>query len=118
MQASLTQAVTRQPESADENARQLPSGRSVVVRVHDSKEELEVRSPGGEVEVRIVLTENGPVVSLRGARLELESAEAVAVKCRTFEVNASEGVNLTGHELRVKTDDDIHLNGKIIRLNC
>lgn len=120
MHASLTtpETVARQPEHADENARQLPSGRSVVVRVHDSKEELEVRSPGGEVEIRIVLTETGPVVSLRGARLELESAETVAVKCRSFEVNASEGVAIAGHEMRVKTEDDIHLNGKIIRLNC
>ena len=125
MSAALTRVETPAVER-DDSTRQLPSGRSVVVRVNDSKEELEVRSPQGDVEVRITLTESGPVVSLRGARLELESPEAVSVKCRSFEVSTTEGtqltsagdVNITGHELRVKTESDIHLNGGIIRLNC
>lgn len=111
---------------SDDSTRQLPSGRSVVVRVNDSREELEVRSPQGEVEVRITLTDSGPVVSLRGARLELESPDAVSVTCRRFEVSTTEGtqlhsagdVNITGQEMRVKTEADIHLNGGIIRLNC
>jgi hypothetical protein len=89
--------------------RQLPSGRSVVLRVGDA-EELEVRSPDGEVEVRIVLTPSGPVVRLRGARLELEAAESVDVRCRDFNVRAD--------EMRVKTDGDIHMNAAVIRLNC
>ncbi len=106
--------------------RLLPSGRCVIVKVGDQHEEMEVRSPSGEVEVHIVLTENGPVVRLRGARLELESPETIAVNCKRFEVQTSEKtelhsageVQVTGQEMRVKTEGDIHLNGDYIRLNC
>src|SRR5579859_547084 len=69
-------------ETRPATERNLPSGRSVVVRVDGGKEELEVRSPNGDVEVRITLTDAGPVVSVRGARLELESPDAVSVNCR------------------------------------
>ena len=99
-----------QAESDTVTQRQLPSGRSVTLRFGDGNESLEVRSPLGEVEVRIELTDAGPVVKLRGARLELEAADAVAVRCKQFDVRAE--------EMRVKTEGDIHLNGGIIRLNC
>ncbi len=113
-------ALERPPE------RFLPSGRSVVLKVAGTCEELEVRSPQGEVEVRVTLTESGPVVSLRGARLELASPDAVTVNCRRLEVNTTEGTQLlstgdlriTGREARVQTEADIHLNGGIIHLNC
>lgn len=98
--------------------RSLPSGRSVIVKTADGREELEVRSPQGEMEVHIILTETGPVVRLRGARLELESPETVALNCQRFEVNAAEAVRITGRELRVRTESDIHMNGATIRLNC
>ena len=105
--------------------RSLPSGRSFVMRVDDAGEQLEIRSPGGELEVSIVLGPDGPVVRLRGARLEVDSPE-IALRCRTFDVQASSALNLQSQgDLRVKGDDiralatrDIHLNGAFIRLNC
>jgi phage gp45-like len=103
-------------ESAAEQL--LPSGRSVIVKTADGREELEIRSPQGEMEVRIVLTETGPVVQLRGARLELESPEMIALNCRRLEVNAVEDVRIAGRELRVRTEADIHMDGATIRLNC
>jgi hypothetical protein len=105
--------------------RQLPSGRSLALRASLSGEEIEIRSPQGELDLRITLTDAGPVVSLRAARLELD-APAVAVRCQTFAVSASSEVslssggalNLTADELRAKTEHDIHLNGAYVRLNC
>jgi hypothetical protein len=96
----------------------LPSGRSVIVKTADGREELEIRSPRGEMEVHITLTETGPVVRLRGARLELESPETVVLNCRRFEVNAAEEVRIASRELRVRTEADIHMDGATIRLNC
>jgi hypothetical protein len=104
----------------------LPSGRHVVVRLTSAGEELQVRSPDGEVEVSITLCERGPVVRLRAARLELEAADTLALHCRSLEVNAEETIHLnsardlglTGQEMRVQTRGDIHLNGDVIRLNC
>jgi hypothetical protein len=99
--------------------RTLPSGRSVVIKVAGDQEALEVRSPNGEVEVRVTLTAEGAVVNLQAARLELDSPDSVAVNCRRFTVNSTEGTELSsGGELRIKTEGDIHLNGGIIRLNC
>lgn len=105
--------------------RQLPSGRSLVLRTDPAGEELEIRSRRGEVEVRIVLTDAGPVVTLRGGRLEMESP-AVSFRCDSFAVEARSAVNLTSQgevhiaaqELHARTEKDIHLNGAFIRLNC
>ena len=98
----------------------------MVVKVTGDSEELEIRDAEGKVEVSVSLTADGPVVRVRGGRLELDAADTVAVRCRRFEVQTSESaelsssgkVRITGEELRVKTEDDIHLNGQVIRLNC
>src|SRR5947209_4642880 len=90
----------------------LPSGRSVRVRVAGGTEELEVRSAQGEVEVRIVLTDAGPVVHLRAARLEMEAAETVAVRCRRFEVEATDAVAVaSGGDVVVRGKGDITMEG-------
>jgi hypothetical protein len=107
-------------------ARRLPSGRSVVVRAANGQEELEIRTAEGELEVRITLTDDGPVIQLRGARLEVESLDEVAFHCRRFRVQAEEHIDLQtrgdaailARELRVKTEGDVHIDGDIIRLNC
>lgn len=114
------------PLETPSTGRLLPSGRSVIVRLSRGCEELEVRSPDGMVEVQILLTEQGPVVRLAGARLELESPDSIAVRCRHFEVHSREettlhsdgAVRLTGQELRARTQGDIHLDGEYILLNC
>lgn len=87
----------------------LPSGRSVVLRVAGSAEELEIRSPSGEVEVHILLTEAGPVVRLHGARLELQATDTVSIRGRRLEVETD--------EVQIKTTGDIDLVGEVIRLN-
>jgi len=105
----------------------LPSGRTLVVKAHEHDEEIEIRSSGGEVEVRIVLTEQGPILRLRGARLEIDSSDTVAVNCRQFEVNASHGVRLhsagdvgvqSGAEIRLKSGGETFIDGDYVNLNC
>jgi hypothetical protein len=113
-------------EAGSAPARVLPSGRSVVLKIGDGCENLEVRSPDGDVEVRITLTDQGAVVSLRGGRLQMESADAVALNCRRLEVVTTEGtalgsagdVLITGRGIRVQTENDIRMNGGVIYLNC
>ena len=69
---------------------------------------------------------DGPVVHLSSARLELEAADAIALRCRRLEVDTADGIQLqsdgnlqlAGQEMRVQTTGDIHLNGDVIRLNC
>lgn len=130
---SASRATASAPSGADRNGsaetgvveRRLPSGQSVVLRIDGAGEEIEIRSARGEVDVRITLTDAGPVVSLRGARLELEAPD-VSVRCNTFDVHATETLSLSSErdvrieadELRAKTEHDVHLNGAYIRLNC
>ena len=104
----------------------LPSGRSVCVTADDRREQIEVRSPQGEVEVRIVMTEDGPVLSLRGARLEIDSTDTVALRCKRFEIEASEGIALQGGDVNIRSTGDIHtqsagqtfIDGDYVNLNC
>src|SRR6516162_3605172 len=93
--ADRAMAISPQPaalESPDteedlcaERARQLPSGRSVLVKVTPECEELEIRDAEGQVEVCVILTGAGPVVRIRGGRLELDAADTVALRCRRFD---------------------------------
>lgn len=106
--------------------RPLPSGRTLVVRVGAEGEELEVRDRGGSLELSINLTEAGPMVRIRAARIALESPETISLQCRRFEVDATEAVQLQSggdvrigaREMRVRTEADVHLDGAMIRLNC
>ena len=105
----------------------LPSGRRVVVRLEDDGETLEVVSPGGDIEVGIRLTPEGPVLKLRGARLEIDSTETVAINCRRFELSADEVLELrAGAGVAVQSDADIqfrsegqtHIDGDWVNINC
>ena len=113
------------PDLSETVERVLPSGRTLVLRIGSDGEDIEIRSPDGDLDVRITLSDAGPVVSLRRARLEVDAAD-VAVRCREFDVQASGTVRLASErevrfeadELRAETKGDIHLNGAFIRLNC
>lgn len=120
--ASRTEFV-REPQATEVA---LPSGRSLVVRsALLGEDEIELRAPGGEVEVRIVCRPEGPVVTVRAARLELE-APSLAVRCRDLDVQATEEAKLAAKDLEirgdgelvVKTGGDVRVNGAFIRLNC
>lgn len=104
----------------------LPSGRVVRVRSEGGREALEVRSADGELEIAIEMTAAGPVLRLRGARLEIDSTDEVAVRCREFNVEASGGVRLssggdvqvTGQgEMRMKAMGQTHIDAEVINLN-
>ena len=99
--------------------RELPSGRLLLVyRGSDpAAEELELRAPDGEVEVRILCGPDGPQVVVRATRLEVDSP-ALAVRCSEFDLQAGNVAVRSEGELRVQTVGDVHMNGAVIRLNC
>ncbi|MFO0896002.1 MAG: hypothetical protein U0836_01120 [Pirellulales bacterium] len=102
------------------------SGRNVSLRLGPDGEEFEIRSPAGELELRILLTPEGPVLRLEAARIEVQAAEKFRVDCGEFHVAAERGLHLQADEtvqieadrMRVRTQDDIRLNGSFVRLNC
>ena len=70
----------------------LPSGRTVIIQADVNGEQIEIRSRDGDLEVEIELTENGPLLFLRGAKLQIESLDNVVLNCREFEVNTAERI--------------------------
>jgi len=96
----------------------LPSGRVVSLSIRKDLEELQVKSPDGLLELRVVFGPEGPVVSLQCARLELSAPDRVSVRCRKFEVQTAEAVEISGAEFRATTSGNIWLNGEKIFLNC
>ena len=104
----------------------LPSGTTLTVRAGTDGEEINLRTAGGTLELKIRLTEDGPVLSLKGATLEIEATDRVAVNCREFSVHAEEGVDLTagdvrvqsGSEIRMKSAAQTYIDGDYVNLNC
>jgi len=108
-------------------SRALPSGRALELTIGEGREELVVRAPSGEVEVRIAFGREGPVVTVRGGRLEVETPEEIALSCRSLEVRTKEALRLrsegtaelrAGADVKVKAGGDVRMNGAFVRLNC
>lgn len=104
----------------------LPSGRTVATSAAGGKEQIEIRSATGDLELRIALTPEGPVLQLRGVRLEIDSTDTVAVRCKDFEIAATDSIRMSAAkdvaldaagELRVKTMGQMHMDGEMIHLN-
>ena len=70
-----------------------------------------LRSPAGAVDLSIRMTDQGPVLSLKGVRLEIEATEEVAVRCREFSVDARDGIRLT-------SGGPTFIDGDYVNLNC
>lgn len=104
----------------------------MIVRTQQNKtggasEQIELRTAGGELELLISITEAGPIVSVRAAKLELHSSDTVAVNCRRLELNAAESISLGSRgdislraesQLCLKSMDETFIDGKMVNLNC
>lgn len=101
--------------------------RRLTIRGGDGDDQVvEIRAPGGQVELRIALTEDGPVLQLDAVKLALTASESVAIDSRRFEVRASEGATIhSGGDLeleaegenRMTSTGDTRIVGKLIFLN-
>ena len=77
------------------------------------------------LEVRIRLTEQGPVLQMESARLQLKATEAVEIESARVEIKGTERVELSGGSVKVHGDEDVEVEasgdvrvtGKMIFLN-
>jgi hypothetical protein len=103
----------------------LRDGRTLTVSEAGLDELVEIRSSSGMVELRIVLTEQGPVLQMEAVRLQLKASEAVEIESKRIDLKATETVAIAATELEVKTEADtkvdakgeVRINGKMIYLN-
>src|SRR5450432_2538327 len=73
----------------------LRNGRTLVVSEQGGDQLVEIRSESGMVEVRIQLTEQGPILQLESVRLSLKAAESVAIESKRVDIVATEAFALT-----------------------
>jgi phage gp45-like len=79
---------------------------------------VEIRSSSGQVELRIKLTEEGPVLQMESARLQLKASESVQIESKRIEIRATETVQLASeNEIKVDAEGEVRVNGKMIYLN-
>ena len=95
----------------------LQRGRTLVVEPVGADDLVEVRAPSGTVEIRLRITDDGPVLELESVRLALRAQQAIDVEAPEFTVNAGE-ITLSGRaDVRVDAEGDVHVTGDTIRLN-
>ena len=105
-------------EASDRRELYLREGRTLSVESTGGEELVEVRSSSGQVELRIRLTEEGPVLQMESARLQLKATEAVEIESKRIELKATETVQIASdNEIKVDADGEVRVNGKMIYLN-
>jgi phage gp45-like len=105
-------------ESSDRRELYLREGRTLSVEGSGSEELVEIRSSSGQIELRIRLTEEGPVLQVESARLQLKASEAVEIESKRIEIKATETLQLASdNEIKVDAEGEVRVNGKMIYLN-
>lgn len=117
---------SHEEERSDERSVYLEHGRTLAVASDGVSETIEIRASSGQVELRIRMTEEGPVLQLDGVRLQVNAAEAVEMKCKKFSVDASESVEIASRggvevksesEMTIESSEDVRVRGDKIWLN-
>ena len=104
----------------------LDEGRKLQVGRDGNQQVVEIRAASGQVELRVKLTDEGPVLQMEAVKVAVTTEESFSIKCKTFEVESSQDTIIqTGGELKIKSEgeldidspEDIRIRGKIIWLN-
>src|SRR5690349_11411879 len=83
--------------TSDERERYLRDGRKLVIK--DEEQIVEIKNPSGMLELRIKLTEEGPVLQMESVRMELKATESL-------EINAKR-VDIIGTDIDIKAKESI-----------
>jgi len=113
-------------EKSTKKSLQLDSGRQVLVHSDEKGELLEILERGGKAVVTVRLTDEGPVVTVQGAHLELKATETLALEAKEVKIKAQEIASVeskgslkidSSDKMDIHSHDDIRVVGKIIHLN-
>lgn len=99
-------------EASDQREVFLRDGRKLVVSDRAADQLVEIRNPSGMLELRIRLTEEGPVLQMESARLQLKATEAVEIESQRVEIKGSERVEVNGGQVQVSGEEDVKVDAK------
>lgn len=109
-----------QDETSETDRRELylREGRTLVLEEQGTDDLVEIRSASGELELRIKLTADGPVLQMESVKLQLKASESVEIASKRVEIKATETVQVASeNEVKVDAEGDVRVNGKMIYLN-
>ncbi len=105
---------------------QLDSGRQVQAHSNENGELIEITEENGDIILKILMTESGPVISLTGTHLKLQATESIALQAKKISIEATEKTSLKSNgtmeieasaDIDIKSENDIRAKGKMIFLN-
>jgi hypothetical protein len=91
---------------------ELREGRSLTLESSGADELVEIRSASGSIELRIRLTEDGPVLEMESVRLVLRADQSIDVEAERFNVRTSGDINLAA-----EGEGEVRVTGALIHLN-
>ena len=97
-------------EVTDERQLYLRDGRKLVVSEQGNDQLVEIRNESGMIEVRILLTEQGPVLQMESVKLSLKATESVEIESKQVAIKATEKID-------VEAKGDVVVVGAMIHLN-
>jgi hypothetical protein len=121
-------------ERAEEIVHPLGHGRSLALvappraeatEATETIEAIEIRAESGKLELRIRITDAGPVLEMEGLRLAVTAAESIEFKSRRVVVEAEESLTMASrgqaqilaHDtIHVRTREYLGLDGKLVGL--
>jgi hypothetical protein len=123
IQTSPEEVETEASESRDVYLRE---GRTLSITEQSGGDLVEIRSASGLVELRIKLTEEGPVLQMEAARLQLKATESVEIESKRVEIRATETVAMrsagtlevtAATDLLIEAQGETCVKGQPIELN-
>jgi len=105
---------------------QLESGRRLMVHSDKHEERVEIRDTEGEIVMRVCLSDDGPTITMQGARLELKSTESLSLVSKKVHIVAEEGAAIESagsleinsvENMEIQSEEDVCVNAKTIHLN-
>jgi hypothetical protein len=104
----------------------LDSGRQIIVHSDEKEELIQIVEPKGEISMTVRMTDAGPVITVRGAHLELKSTETITLEAKKIIICAEENASVkskgrlevdSAKKMDIHSDDEIRVDGKMIHLN-
>ncbi len=89
----------------------LQNAKTLTVTPAEDHDLVEIRGAEGQLELRVKLTPDGPILQMESVRISLKASESVNVECKNFEVRATESVDLhSDSTMQLSGQADVHVN--------
>ncbi len=130
-------------KSASKEVLAFKNGCRLILEQRGGNEVVQLMSHSGEIAISIHMKEEGPVIRLTGASVELQATKKISFESPSIELNAQEIIKISSkgdyHQeiegdvhsaariqhikadlgnVNIEANDDVRLNGERVKLNC